>query len=167
MVMNRNIKGGRAPKEFAEEVINIRRVTRVMKWGRRMRFSVLVAVGNKKGKVGYGLGKSVDLSLAIQKAAKNAKNNLVEIKFGQDTIPYPVDFKYKGAHLRLLPAGPGTWVIAGGVVRKVLDLSGIENILSKRYWSANKLINVKTVFEALNLLNRQFEWNNKRTKSTK
>jgi len=142
----------REPKEFEEEVIKIDRVTRVVKGGRKLRFRATVVIGNKKGKVGVGIGKSVEVTGAIQKAIAKAKRNLVTIKLHGTTIPHEIKIKFKAAKILFLPAGPGTGIIAGGTVRKVLELTGVKDILSKCYGTTNKVNNTKAAFEALKLL---------------
>lgn len=137
------------PKEFEEEVVEIARVTRVVKGGRKLRFRATVVIGNKKGKIGMGIGKSHEVTGAIQKAIAKAKKNLITIKIDGLTIPHQVKVKYKAAKILLLPAGPGTGLIAGGTIRKVLDLAGIKNILSKSFGTTNKISSTKATFVAL------------------
>lgn len=140
------------PKEFEEEVIQIDRVTRVVKGGRKLRFRATVAIGNKKGKVGLGIGKSNEVTGAIQKAIAKAKKNMLTVVMNGTTIPHRVQIKYKAAKLLLLPAVPGTGLIAGGTIRKVLELTGIKDILSKALGTSNKVNNSKAVFAALETL---------------
>ena len=142
----------REPKEFDEQVIQIDRVTRVVKGGRKLRFRATVAIGNRKGKVGIGVGKSHEVTGAIQKAISKAKRSMFTVIMDGSTIPHDVKIKYKAAKILLLPAVEGTGLIAGGTVRKVLELAGIKNILSKSYGTTNKLNNSKATFEALKLL---------------
>ncbi len=142
----------REPKEFSEEVIQIDRVTRVVKGGRKLRFRATVAIGNKKGKVGVGIGKSHEVTGAIQKAISKAKRNLIVVPLDGSTIPHDMKIKYKASKILLLPAGPGTGIIAGGPIRKVLELAGIKDILSKSFGTTNKLNNTKATFEALKQL---------------
>lgn len=142
------------PKEFLEEVLQIDRVTRVVKGGRRLRFRATVVIGNKKGKVGLGVGKSTEVSVAIQKAIRKAKNGLFNVPMINETIPHDMKAKYKSARIMLMPAAPGTGIIAGGAVRKVIELSGIKNILSKAFGSTNKLNNAQATFKALALMRR-------------
>ena len=142
----------REPKEFEEEVIQIDRVTRVVKGGRKLRFRATVAIGNKKGKIGVGVGKSQEVTGAIQKAISKAKKELVTVKLDGATIPHNLKIKYKSSKILLLPASPGTGLIAGGTIRKVLDLAGVKDILSKSYGTTNKVNNTKATYEALKLL---------------
>ena len=140
------------PKEFEEQVIEIDRVTKVVKGGRRLRFRATVAIGNKKGKVGIGLGKSNEVTGAIQKAIAKAKKCMITVPLDGSTIPHDIKSKYKSSVILLLPASPGTGIIAGGTIRKVLELTGVKDILSKSYGTANKVNNTKGTFEALKKL---------------
>lgn len=139
-------------KEYEEEVIQIDRVTRVVKGGRRLRFRATVVVGNRRGKVGIGMGKSNEVTGAIQKGIKKAKKNIINIPIVKETIPHDIKVKYKSAKVILIPAGPGTGVIAGGPVRKIVELAGIKNILSKALGTQNRVTNTKATFRALAML---------------
>lgn len=131
-------------------VIEVRRVTRVVRGGKRMRFSALVVVGDKAGRVGYGLKKGMDYQEAVAKATKKAKDSLVKINItSQASLPFPMQFKYKSARLMLKPAAAGTGLIAGGYLRPVLDLAGIKNIYSKLIGSRNKIVGVQAAIQAL------------------
>lgn len=145
------------PKEFEEEVIQIDRVTRVVKGGRRLRFRATVVIGDKKGRVGYGIGKSTEVQAAIQKAVSKAKNNLIEVPLYSGSIPHTIQVKFKAAIVFLRPAGEGTGIIAGGAVRKMLDLAGVRNVLSKSIGSNNRLNTTKATFKALSELRRRPE----------
>jgi len=150
-----NKKGGfvkREPKEFEEEVIQIDRVTRVVKGGRKLRFRATVAIGNKKGKVGIGIGKSNEVQGAIQKAINKAKKDLLTVIMDGTTIPHSVKLKLKSSRLMLMPAVPGTGLMAGGTIRKVLELAGIKDVMSKSFGTNNKLNNTKAAFAALKML---------------
>ena len=150
-----NKKGGfvkREPKEFQEEVIQIDRVTRVVKGGRKLRFRATVAIGNKKGKVGVGVGKSNEVQGAIQKAINKAKKDLTTIIMDGSTIPHSVKLKLKSSKLLLMPAVPGTGLMAGGTIRKVLALAGVKDVMSKSFGTNNKLNNTKAAFAALKML---------------
>lgn len=142
------------PSEFEETTLSVDRVTRVVKGGRRLRFRAVVVVGNKKGKVGLGTGKAADVQLAVKKAAAKAKSNMIEVPIKSDTIPHEIDYKFKAARLRLLPASEGTGVIAGGALRVVLEHAGVKNVLSKRYGTNNKLVNAQAVIGALQRLKK-------------
>ena len=139
----------REPKEFDEHVLQIARVTRVVKGGRRMRFRATVVIGNRKGRVGLGMGKSGEVQGAIKKAVSHAKRHMIRIPIVKDTIPHEVDLKFKAAQIRLIPASEGTGIIAGGALRPVLELSGIKNVLSKRYGTTNILVNAQAAVMAL------------------
>lgn len=136
-------------KEFEEEVLQLSRVTRVVAGGRRMRFRATVVIGNRKGKVGLGTGKAAEVTIAIQKAILQAKKKLITIPIFKDTIPHETSVKFKSAKLLLIPAGPGTGIIAGGPARKILELAGIKNILAKCLGAPNKLNNSYATMEAL------------------
>jgi small subunit ribosomal protein S5 len=149
-------KKGRSPvrenKEFEEEVIQIDRVTRVVKGGRRLRFRATVVVGNKKGKVGVGVGKSTEVTGAIQKAVNQAKKSLIVVPIVGQTIPHRVLVKFKSAKLLLMPACPGTGLIAGGPLRKVLELAGVLDIMSKSLGCNNRVTNSQAAIIALSEL---------------
>jgi len=137
------------PSEFAEATLSIDRVTRVVKGGRRMRFRAIVVVGNRKGKVGLGTGKAAEVQAAVRKASSAAKRNMMRIPITNGTIPHQVELKFKAAHIRILPALPGTGIIAGGALRVILDHAGVKNVLSKRFGSRNKLVNAQATMLAL------------------
>lgn len=125
-------------KQFDERVIHIDRVARVVKGGRRFRFRALVVVGDRKHKVGIGLAKGADVTAAVTKATEVAKKHMVLIPVHKGTIPHEADAKVSGAHILVKPAAAGTGLIAGGVVRTVLEVAGISNALSKSLGSTNK-----------------------------
>lgn len=157
----------REPKEFEEEVIQIDRVTRVVKGGRRLRFRATVVIGDKKGRVAYGIGKSTEIQLAIQKAVSKAKTRLIEVPIYKGTIPHTIKVKFKAAHVLLKPASEGTGIIAGGAVRKMLDLAGVKNVLSKSLGSNNKLNTTKATFKALEKLRLRPELETDKEKAKK
>jgi small subunit ribosomal protein S5 len=130
----------REEKEFEEYMLQLDRVTRVVKGGRRMRFRATVVIGDRAGRVGLGLGKGNDVQIAARKAAADAKKNLIEIPIVNDTIPHPVKLKFKAARILVLPAAPGTGLIAGSSVRKVLELAGVKNVLSKNFGTQNRVV---------------------------
>lgn len=136
-------------KEFEEEVVEIARIARTVKGGRRIRFRAVVVIGNRKGKIGIGVDKANEVLSAVNKAKAKARKNLIEIQIVNDSIPFGLDYKYCGAKVRLLPASQGTGVIAGGSVRVVVELAGIKNLLSKIMGSANKINNVKATYFGL------------------
>ncbi|MBU1017829.1 30S ribosomal protein S5 [Patescibacteria group bacterium] len=141
------------PKEFEEEVLQIDRVTRVVKGGRRLRFRCLVAIGDKKGRVGIGIGKSSEVVGGIKKAITRAKKALINVPITDtDTIPHEIKIKHKAARLFIMPASPGTGVIAGGALRKILNLAGVKNVLSKSYGTNNKVVTAQASIIALQKL---------------
>ncbi|MBI5529924.1 MAG: 30S ribosomal protein S5 [Candidatus Doudnabacteria bacterium] len=145
---NSNREGERERSEFDQKVVEVKRVTRVVAGGKRMRFRALVVIGDRKGKVGMGLKKGADVSESVNKAVNAAKKNMVTLPLVNETIPHGVNIKYKSSSLMLKPAKPGTGVIAGGAVRSVMELSGVKNIVCKMLGSNNKVNNVKAVFAA-------------------
>jgi small subunit ribosomal protein S5 len=156
-----------APKEFEEVVINIDRVSRVVKGGRRFRFKALVVVGNKKNKVGVGVAKGADVQTAIAKATDVAKKHLITIPVANATIPHDMEVKLSGARVLIKPAAPGTGIIAGGVVRSVISVTGIHNMLSKSLGSTNKVNIAYATVEALSGLVARDKWLNADKKAKK
>lgn len=148
----------RKQSEYEENVIAIDRVTRVVAGGRRFRFRALVVVGNGKGRVGVGIAKGADVQLAVQKAVNVAKKKLIDVPLYNSTIPHRVTAKMGGAEILLIPASPGTGVKAGGTVRKVLDVSGIHNVMSKSIGSSNKVNVAYATIKALQMLVPQEDW---------
>jgi small subunit ribosomal protein S5 len=147
---------------FEEEVISIRRVTKVVKGGKNLRFSAAVVVGNKNGKVGLGKGKAREVPLAIKKAVVDAKKNLIDVPIMNDTIPYYTVGKFGAGRVVLRPASPGTGVIAGGSVRVIMELAGIKNILTKSLKSKNVLTVARATIEGLRVINNPSEIGDKR-----
>lgn len=148
------------PKQFEELVINIDRVSRVVKGGRRFRFKALVVVGDRKARVGVGVAKGADVQVAVQKATDIAKKNMITIPIVNETIPHENEVKYSGARVLLKPAAPGTGIIAGGVVRSIIGVTGIRNMLSKSLNSTNKVNIAYATIEALRGLVPKEEWLN-------
>ena len=138
--------------ELEEKVIQIDRVTRVVKGGRRLRFRAIVVVGDKNGQVGVACEKAGDVITAITKSIARAKRNMVGITLNETTIPHQVTAEFAGAKVFLKPARKGTGVIAGGAVRAVLEAAGVKDILSKIYGSSSKLNNVYATMKALSSL---------------
>ena len=148
------------PKEFEEVVVNIDRVSRVVKGGRRFRFKALVVVGNRKDKVGVGVAKGADVQSAVAKATDVAKKHLVNIPLNGETIPHDSEVKFTGARVLIKPAAPGTGIIAGGVVRQIIGVTGIRNLLSKSLGSTNKVNIAYATVEALRQLVPRDQWLN-------
>ena len=136
-------------REFDSQVVEIKRVTRVVAGGKRMRFRALVVIGNRSGKVGIGLKKGADVADAVAKATAEARKSLIDVVLVKGTIPHIVKVKYKASRVILKPAKPGTGIIAGGPIRSVLNMVGVKDITSKMMGSANKISNVRATYEAL------------------
>lgn len=140
--------------EFDQRILDLARVTRVMAGGKRMRFRACVAIGDKKGKVGIGIGKGADVTIAVNKAVNKAKKDIIEVPLVNDTIPHDVRMKYGASKILFKPAKKGRGVIAGGVVRVILELAGIHNVTSKILGTNNKVSNSKCTLEAIRSLKR-------------
>jgi len=144
---------GRRPErekdEFDQKMIDLARVTRVMAGGKRMRFRACIVVGDGKGRLGWALAKGADVSIAMNKAAARAKKDLITVRSVNGTIPHVIKIKYKAAQILFKPARKGTGIKAGGAVRAVLELSGIQDISAKILGTNNKITNVHATFLAL------------------
>lgn len=155
---NRQGFGGRRPprerekSEFDQKTIDLARVTRVVAGGKRMRFRACVVIGDRKGRVGMGLGKGADVQGSVEKAVSAAKKNLITVALHKGTIPHAVRLKFGAARVLLKPAPPGSGVIAGGAARTVLSMAGIRDVVSKMLGSKNKINNVHAVLMALSKL---------------
>ena len=137
-------------KEYEERVVQINRVTKVVKGGKRMKFSALVVIGNGKGKFGFGTGKSGEVPDAIKKAVEKAKRQVVDVKIVKgNTIPHEIIGKFGATTVFLRPAPEGTGIIAGGPVRAVIELSGIKNVYSKVHGSRTKINVIRATYDAL------------------
>lgn len=136
-------------KEYREELLAIDRVTRVTSGGRQLRFRAVIVLGDGKGKVGLGTGKSWEVVDAIAKAVSDAKKNMVKVKIENGTVPYNIEAKYKSAKVMVHPASEGTWLIAGGSMRKVLSVAWYKDVLGKRYGSTNLINNARATLKVL------------------
>ena len=137
---------------FCKKLISVNRITKVVKGGRRFRFTALVVVGNKNGLVGFGYGKAKEVPDAMRKAVDDAFKNIVEVKLKGSTIPHDVEVKYNSSKILLKPASEGTGVIAGGSARPVVELVGIRDILTKSLGSNNSANVVRATIKALSML---------------
>jgi small subunit ribosomal protein S5 len=135
--------------KFEEKIVNIGRVTKVVKGGRRFRFTALVVVGNKKGVVGYGVGKAKEVPDAIKKAVDEALKNLTKVSIRGTTVAHDIEHKYNASRILIKPASEGTGLIAGGAARPVLELAGFQDVLTKSIGSNNPNTLVRATIEAL------------------
>ena len=142
----------REESEFKEELVAVNRVSKTVKGGRNMRFSALVVIGDEKGRVGYGMGKAVEIPEAIRKAVEDAKKHLVTVPIVGTTIPHEVIGKYGTGKVVLMPAPEGSGVIAGGPARAVIEQAGIKDIVTKSYGTNNPINVVKATVEGLSRL---------------
>ncbi|KKP39046.1 MAG: 30S ribosomal protein S5, small subunit ribosomal protein S5 [Candidatus Peregrinibacteria bacterium GW2011_GWF2_33_10] len=152
-----NSQKGSSQKEFEEILISLDRVTKVTAGGRQLKFRAFVVVGNKNGKVGLGMGKSNEVTGSIQKAVNQAKKNFMRVPLNGFTIPHEISVKFKSAKVLLMPAAPGTGLIAGSSIRQILDCAGVKDVLAKRFGTTNKINNAKATMKALALL-RELPW---------
>lgn len=144
-------------QEFSEQIVQVNRVSKKTKGGNKIGFSVLAVVGDKKGKVGVGLGKAPDVASAIRKGVSVAKKHMIEVPIIEDTIPFEYYIKLGAAKILLKPAPKGSGVIAGGAVRSVVAAAGIQNISSKVLGTKNQASNVYATLEALKRLSERYE----------
>jgi small subunit ribosomal protein S5 len=154
-------------KTFDERVIFVNRVARVVQGGRRFRFQALVVVGDHNGSVGMGISKGADVSAAITKATNVAKKSLIKLTLYKGTLSLDVEAKKSGAKVLILPAAPGTGLIAGGVVRSILEVAGIENALSKSIGSSNRINVAYATLQALQSMVPAKEWISRRADNDK
>src|ERR1700761_1410448 len=145
-------------KQFDERTLHIDRVARVVKGGRRFRFRALVVVGDRKNRVGIGTAKGADVTAAVTKATEVAKKHFVTVPLYKGTLPHDVEAKVSGARILLKPASPGTGLIAGGVVRTILEVGGVHNALSKSLGSTNKTNTAYATIAALQSIVPASKW---------
>jgi small subunit ribosomal protein S5 len=145
----RRFRPRREKPEFDQKLLDLARVTRVVKGGRRFRFRATLVIGNRKGRVGVGVGKGGDVSEAIRKAFEDGKKNMITVIMKKNTIPQDVFCKQGSAKIILKPATPGKGIIAGGAVRAVVDLAGIKDVVSKSLGTSNKLNVARATIKAL------------------
>ncbi|HEX5796907.1 MAG TPA: 30S ribosomal protein S5 [Candidatus Saccharimonadales bacterium] len=153
-------------KQFEERVLHIDRVARVVKGGRRFRFRALVVVGDKKSRVGVATAKGADVTSAVTKAVEAAKKDLTTLSLYNGTLPHEVQAKVGGALILIKPAGPGTGLIAGGVVRTLLEVGGVNNALSKSLGSTNKVNAAYATLKALKSMQPAEKWVTRKAGST-
>lgn len=149
---NKRFKGKKEKPEFDQKLLDLARVTRVVKGGRRFRFRASLVIGNKKGRVGVGVGKGGDVSEAIRKAFDDAKKNMITVDIKKNTIAHEVKLKKGSARIILKPAPEGRGIVAGGAVRAVVEHAGIRDIVSKSLGTSNKLNVARATLEALDVL---------------
>ena len=135
-----------------EKLVQVNRVAKVVKGGRIFGFTALTVVGDGNGKVGFGRGKSKEVPMAIQKAMENARRDMVDVELNNTTIWYPVKAKFGAAYVYMQPASEGTGIIAGGAMRAVLELAGVQNVLAKCYGSTNPVNVVRATINALSAM---------------
>lgn len=140
----------REKPEFDQHIADLARVTRVTKGGKQLSFRVCILIGDRKGRVGYGVQKGADVQIAVNKAIAQAKKRMIRVPITNETIPHEVRAKYKAAKLMLKPAPKGSGIIAGSVIRTVLELAGVPNASAKMLGKTNnKIANIKAAFDAL------------------
>lgn len=141
--------------EFDQRILDLARVTRVTKGGKQMNFRACVIIGDRRGRVGYGLDKASDVQMAVEKAVNQAKKNLIRVPMKNETIPHRVEAKYKAARVMIKPAPRGSGIIAGGATRVILELAGVPNASAKMLGKTNnKVTNTRATFAALSMFLR-------------
>ncbi len=149
----KNTKAREKETDWQERVVQIRRVTKVVKGGKKLSFRAIVVVGNERGQVGVGVGKASDVIGAVKKGVADGKKHLIDVPLTKsNSIPHPATGAGGGAKVMMRPAAPGTGVIAGGAVRTVLELAGVRNVLAKQLGSGNPLNNARAAVNALETL---------------
>lgn len=150
MTIKKKSKGKEQEVSWAERVVQVKRVTKVVKGGKKLSFRAVIVIGNEKGQVGVGTGKATDVIGAVKKGVTNAKKHIVSVPLTKNySIPHKIDGIAGAARVLMRPSAPGSGVIAGGAVRTVLELAGIQNILTKQLGSNNVLNNARATINAL------------------
>lgn len=140
----------REKPEFDQQIIDLARVTRVTEGGKQLSFRVCIIIGDRKGRVGYGIAKGIDVQIAVEKAVRQAKKNMITVPLVKETIPHQVVAKFKAAKIMIKPAPIGSGIIAGGATRTILEMAGVPNASSKSLGkTTNKITNAKATFDAL------------------
>jgi small subunit ribosomal protein S5 len=139
--------------DLQEKLVQVNRVAKVVKGGRIFAFTALTVVGDGNGRVGFGRGKSREVPMAIQKAMEQAKRNMITVQLDGSTLQYPIKARHSGAQVYMQPASEGTGIIAGGAMRAVLEVAGVQNVLSKCYGSTNPINVVRATINALTEMN--------------
>ncbi|PIR78483.1 MAG: 30S ribosomal protein S5 [Candidatus Magasanikbacteria bacterium CG10_big_fil_rev_8_21_14_0_10_36_16] len=153
---NKRQKPRKEKPEFDQAIVDLARVTRVTKGGKHLSFRALVLIGDRKGKVGYGVEKGADVQIAVDKAVRQAQKNMIFVPFDKKTIPHRVEAKFKAGKVMIKPAPQGSGIIAGSSIRTVLELAGVPNASAKMLGkSNNKISNVKATFAALSSFKRE------------
>jgi small subunit ribosomal protein S5 len=145
---NANVEAAQQP-ELSEKLVTVNRVSKVVKGGRIFSFTALTVVGDGNGRVGFGYGKAREVPAAIQKAMEKARRNMVTVKLNENTLQYPIKGRHSGSRVFMMPASEGTGIIAGGAMRAVLEVAGVQNVLSKCYGSTNPMNVVRATVQAL------------------
>lgn len=142
-------------KEFEERTIQVNRISKKTKGGNRIRFATLVAVGDRKGRVGIGLAKAADVASALQKANKYATNHMISVPMKGTTIPHEIKLKWGAAKILIKPAPEGSGVIAGGAIRAIMEVAGVKDVVAKILGTSNKATNIYATFAALKMLKKE------------
>lgn len=145
----KNNKSFNNQSEFEQKLVDLSRVTRVTKGGKQLSFRACIVLGDARGQIGYGVAKGKDVQIAITKAVAQAKKRLIKVKIDKGTLPHEIKIKFKAARIMIRPGKQGRGVIAGGVLRTVLELAGYKDAVAKIYGSKNKINNVKAAYQAL------------------